>query len=296
MHIRNRMLAFALLGAFSHSTRAYVYEYKKLYKENTHTTIDLLYDMHVSVPGISSKQFLRLPPEVAVMKLYPTEQKVLEALYKLNDSRSTCDLIWEAFTRTKCLMSPVDSRFITLPSFFKIWDLRYVRFIPADRHRKCGFNSLFTVFNEGEFMPSSNETGCSFNDPAPISEATTRRIMQESGYATWMRYNDLRTIKINDFKSYFGDAYFKRRALDYRKDFHKNDAFDSLCDLEILSHILASEAQSVVVYAGGLHCEKVSEFLEENGYKIRYHQRASYKELPVCALAPFECAKAIIPS
>ncbi len=296
MHIRNRMLAFTLLGSFSHSARAYVYEYKKLYKENTHTTIDLLYDVHFPVPGIDSKHFLQLDPKEAAKKLYPTEQKVLETLYKLRDSDTTCDLIWETASRTNEVWNPLKTCFISLTSFFTMWDMKYVRFIPADTNRSWVFNNLFQVFNRGESMCSSNATGCSFEDPAPLSKEAIGKIMQESGYATWMRYNDLRTIKINDFKSYFGDAYFKRRALDYRKDFHKNDAFDSLCDLEILSHILASEAQSVVVYAGGLHCEKVSEFLEENGYKIRYHQRASYKELPVCALAPFECAKAIIPS
>ncbi len=295
MHIRNRMLAFALLGTFSHSARAYVYEYKKLYKEDTHTTIDLLYDVHVVTPGIQSNQFLQLNPAVAAKKLYPTERKILETLYKLKDSRSNCDLIWETSSRMRGPWNPVDSRFMTLSSFFNIWDLGNVRFIPADRYRKCGFNSLFTILKKGSVVRGCNLIGSSFDDPAPLSEDAVARIVQESGYATWLRYNDFRLKITNNLKNYYRDAYYKRRALDYAKDFRKNYAYDSLCDLEILSHILASKAQSVVVYAGGWHCRNVSEFLEKNGYRVLYHQRNPWcKELPVRALAPFEVIKSTV--
>ncbi len=297
MHIRNKMLVGMVLSALSHSARAYVYEYKKLYRESTRTMIDLLYDRHVSIPDVNIEQFLELDPKVAKKKLYLTEQKVLETLSTLSRNCSTCDLVWETASRSDDFWSPVNPRFIVLHSFFRIGSMRNIRFIAADRHRKCGFISLFRVFDNGSLLNSFNSTGCSFDDPIPLSSADSVRILEASGYVTWMRYNTCREKAIKDLKSYFRVAYYNRRALDYTKDFVENDAFHALCDLEILSHVLASKSQRVVVYAGGWHCENVSEFLKKNGFRELCHQRnPSCKELPVWALAPFEHTKATVTS
>ena len=69
-------------------------------------------------------------------------------------------------------------------------------------------------------------------------------------------------------------------------------SFHSLCDIEILSHVFASKARKIVVYAGGGHCKRIANFLEKNGFRVLNHQHApvgsftEYSELPVSALEP----------
>jgi len=48
--------------------------------------------------------------------------------------------------------------------------------------------------------------------------------------------------------------------------FDKNDCFDRLADIEMLSHILASDKKIIILYAGGWHCENILKFLQRNGF------------------------------
>lgn len=287
MNLKKLVSILGVVGAFSSSTTAYVYEYKKLYRESTHTTIDLLYDIHVSVPHMSLEEFLKQTPKQAMKKLYPTEQKFLETLYTWEASGSRCDLVWETASCPEDPWNPVNPRFIVLHSFFKIWDMKYVRFIAADRNRKCGFNSLFPIASQGTLVYNSNGTGCSFDNPAPLSPKTVKNILKASGEATWRRYKKFYTNAIKKLKDYFRVPYFNKLTLDDQKDLMENDTFHALCDLEILSHVLASKAPKVAVYAGGWHCDNISKFLESDGFKVVYHQEnVGCKELPVAALKP----------
>ncbi|MBA2307553.1 hypothetical protein H0W26_05460 [Candidatus Dependentiae bacterium] len=289
MQLRKYILLILGVNAPVGVVKAYVYEYKKLYREATRTTIDLMYDLHEPVKGMTSEQFLALDKWTAEKKLYPTEQKVLEVLRRWNANRYKCEVIWESPASSDYRCTPVNPCFIGLHSFFGIEKMPYIRYIPADRHRSCGFNSLFSVKDKGVDMLRPNLTNCSFDDPAPLSFAVDRAIKRGGGLPVWSQYKNLYSKVIRNLKSYFWRAYYTKEVLDFRKDFHTNDAFHELCDIEILSHILASAAQRIVVYAGGWHCRNIAEFLEKNDYKVVCHQQnVSCDELPVRLLADFE--------
>ncbi len=296
MQLRKCMVIPLLVGVFSGSTEAYVREYKKLYRENTRTTVDLMYDIHIPIPGMPVDQFLKLDPKIAQGKLYPTERKFLEIMRRWNASRYSCDLIWESPASHGFEWTPTDSCFIGLTSFFQLWDMKHVRYIPADRHRNCGFNSLFPVLMNGVETSGCNKTGSTFGNPAPLSAELTRMIERVSGPRALKQYKDLCAKVSGNLKKYFNTHYYCKVPVDFLKDFHYNDQFHELCDIEILGHILSSTTQRIVVYAGGWHCKNVSEFLEKNGYKVVCHQsNPSREELPVHVLAPLESTRIMMP-
>lgn len=286
MQLRKIMLVF--LGiSIPCSVKAYVYGYKKLYKKHTRTTIDLIYDTHVPIPQIGVEQFLKLDSQTALATLYPTEQKILRTIRRWEANRCGYDLIWETPSVSNYHWTPDTPCFIALPLFFHLLDMKYVRFISADRYRNCGFNTLFSL-NNGAYQ-ATNLTGCSFDNPAPLSARSSFMIERISGTHVLRAYNALHARVVSNLRNYFGKFYYQKMPVDFLKDFHQNDVFHELCDIEMLAHILSSTAERIVVYAGGWHCTNIAAFLEKNGWGEVYHQKNyCFHELPVLALAPLE--------
>lgn len=301
MNAKLFLFSLGIAGGVLRDSKAYVYGYKRIYRESTNTTVDLLYDIQIPVPDLTTEEFCALSCEEAKKKLYPTEQKILNFLQEWEKNGYACDLIWESAASKSSYTyyyPPVTPCFLGLDTFFGLTSMKSLTFIPSNMHRTFGFFSLFEVLDDqgkrkfdykeegGELKYGYNATHCSFEDPAPLSSLAKRDILRYSGVKTWHQFHDLRSRVIKDIQSYYSVSYSTTKKLSYTKDFLENPRAYALCDIEILSHVLASQALRVIVYADGAHCLKVSEFLEQNGFSCLYEalpKDKSYrqKSLPV---------------
>lgn len=284
MQLSKIILTLIVGGTFP--LQAFVYEYRRLYRPGRGVTIDLLYDVHVPIPGITTEQLITMNHHSAAAKLYPTEQKVLSVLHSLDKRNIKCDLIWESATGDGFYTTPTQPCFIGLDWFFKLSSFKNIKFIPADRNRHCGFNSLFSV-REGasEQRTGYNLTGCSFDNPAPLPVGADNAIQMASGAVAWKEYAAFRSSALKKLKDYFSTAFRFNLSLDYTKDLHTNDLFHSLCDIEMLFYMLSSKSSRIIVYGGGWHCENLFRFAQRIGFKTVHHEYNRYKEeLPVQAL------------
>ena len=266
MNAKLFLFLLSVLSGFASDNKAYVYGYKRFYSESTHTTIDLLYDMHAPVPNCTTEEFCALSREEAKKKLYPTEQKILNVLQEWEEKGYSCDLIWESlFSGKENYYLPGAPNLLGLDKFFGLTDLQSISFIPSDLYRYFGFFSLFVVLDEqGNPRSSYNEAQCSFEDPAPLLDSCKRGIYKNYGDTVWQNFQNLRSQVIKDVQEYFRESYSTDKTISYAKDFMQNPVAYLLCDVEILSHLLASKASRVIVYAGGAHCRRIAEFLEHN--------------------------------
>ena len=286
MNLRLYIFLLSTIGCFIPYSKAYLYAYKRVFRESTNTTVDLLYDIHIPVPDITIEQFSALTREEAKKKLYPTEQKILHLFQEWERNGYTCDLIWESSgsrsSHSYYYYPPATPYFLGLDTFFGLMDMRSIRFIHSDLHRIFGFFSLFEVINDkeercfsykdmwGNLKYGLNFTNCSFEDPAPLPDSLRRDIYKVSGGKVWHHFQNFRSQVIQALQNHFRESYSTTKKLSYTKDFIENWVAWGLCDIEILSHVLASKASRVIVYAGGAHCSKVSHFLEQNGFSCLY--------------------------
>ena len=285
---------FVLTASFSKSTYAYISGYTKLHRKNTGTVVDLIGHSYESLKRISVGELLLMGPECAFQRLFATEQKFLNSIRKWEAESTTCDLIWET---ALCDDWNLSARYfwclLSMPSFFKLTTMNYVHFIPANRHRDCGFNTLFNLYQGKTRLRPQNLTGCSFDNPAPLAPEVAQEIEQMSGTTTWQNYKAARKRVIKNLKEFFAPWYHEQIKIQYEKALLHNSFSGALCALEILSHLLISKADRIVVCAGDWHCLNVSLFLEHNGFEILYSKHnpredGVVKELAVSDLDPLE--------
>ena len=242
--------------------------------------VELLFDWHMPPPGLSQGELFLMGPILAFQKLFPTEQKLLQSIRTWEAGENPCDLIWETglsdcwipMTQCWCLLS--------MASFFKLTTLKHVRFIPADRHRECGFNSLFNLYKEKIQLCPQNLTGCSFDNPAPLAPEIAQEIEEVSGTATSKNYKATRKRVIQSLKEFFALWHHERTKIPAEEIF-RNSRWNALCEIEILSHLLSSRARRIAVYAGGSHCSNISLFLEHNGFEKIYSKCNPIRYEPV---------------
>ncbi|MBA3752188.1 hypothetical protein H0X06_05370 [Candidatus Dependentiae bacterium] len=294
MKIYTLLLNLGIIVNFSIDLDARVYGYQKLNREKTNTTIDILYDVHSSVPHITIDKFFRLDRETAKKRLYPTEQKCMKFFEEWSKDGHTLDLIWEDSSCGYDYLTPRNPCFISLAPFFRIDKLSCIRFICADRYRRCGFTSLFSIMKDGKKVRDLNLTCCSFKNPAPLSSEIVSAIQRSSGVCTWLNFKSFYERVIKEVKDYFRPYYESGSTVEYKKHFTNNYFYHALCDVEILSHVLASQSKRIVVYAGGWHCKNIADFLIRNGFSVVYSKISSRKtELDVRDLSFLEGYKVV---
>ncbi len=81
---------------------AYVYGYTRLYRKDSQTTIDLLYDWHVGKKELSHEALRNHPLDTLRRKLFPTERRVQKALESIHArSNEPITLVWESAPHMK---------------------------------------------------------------------------------------------------------------------------------------------------------------------------------------------------
>ncbi len=240
-----------LLGCmYSPFTRAYVYGYTRLYRPDTQTTVDLLYDVHIK-EAIRFKELADESYAGIKKRLFPSEKRVLEAFERLNRSSSSVAIVWES-SRTLPWRSPY---FVNYSDFLVAQRFLHLSFSHADSCRR----HFEKACREGRTV-----AGCSFANPFPITQAMKSALTAYNGHQVWRAYTALRAQTLSNIQQYGAHAFRNHRQA-HPIAFA---AWSALTDLEMLTHILTSPKKHIIAYCGGAHLMTVAAFLKEHG---RYH-------------------------
>lgn len=262
-------IIFLLLLFIVKPCYGYVYGYSRLYCEATKTTIDILYDVHIK-EKLSVEDFQNLPLAEIKSRLYPTEQRVVQALEKLNASDHVV-VIWESSPSKRNLPN---NAFIGYANRLIGQSFQHLNYIAADtwRHDVPGITELLyddSLLNLVDKDTIINHYG---SDVLGALEKYSSEIFK---------------AHVHDFRHH--RELMKDLTLPQHHPYNFSP-FSALADIEMLSHILCSIDNRIILYAGGEHAANVQRFLEAYvGFK-RVYSFITLKatELDPGLLAPLE--------
>ena len=246
--------------------KGYVYAYARLYRPDTQTTIDLIYDVHMK-EGITYKELKSTSYEEIKRRLYPSESQVLKALEHIHSSAPhTAGIIWES-----SLALPWKSSYFVNYSTPLI-EKRFPKlfFSHADTSRRA-FEKICR--SEGRMWRNRPRHALrySLREPYPLSRPMLRAISTNSGHQVMQHYKQLHNQTIGRLRQYSPALFCEKRGT-YPDAFA---AWSKLTDIEILSHILACPKKRIIVYAGGRHLRRISLFLQDKAhFKAVYEYNA----------------------
>lgn len=253
----NKVLLAMVLLSICPKLSAWVSGYTRLFKPDTKTTVDFVYDLH----ECSSRD-----------SLFPSEEKLGEVLADLNQMVGKIDLIWESRPEG----GPAQLQYEREPQFIGIYplyiceNLKNLNFIHGDTCRTSGYAALFN-----SKFKTSNRAGSTFEQPFPFGFERQSIMRLNAGRAVLDAYRALYSQTVADLTSYFS-AYMTGTPVEVDRDFYNNPVFLKIADLELLYHILVSTKQRIIVYCGGWHGPNMTSFLQRNGYVVlQSKERAS---------------------
>lgn len=243
------IIGLVLTTVFSQGAYGWLSGYTMLVGQRT---IHIGHDVHDNVRGVKKKH-IKKKSGALDRKLYPTESRFLQELEKLNSASKSqaVDVVWETPSRRIEKGAFISLGYGVVQKHYKNLNL-----IVSDT-----FRNRF----EDQFLDGYRDAAV-FNDPAPLSKAQIAAIRKNSGEQAWQSFSEFRNSVIQGLQAKFL-PHFKRGDQLSEDYFEELDIFDSLADVELLSHILASSKQTVIVYAGGWHSEYIVQFLASLGNK-----------------------------
>ncbi len=147
---RHRLLGsiLFLLSVFSPSQEvySYVYGYTRLYRPDTQTTLDLVYDYHKASDYLSHEEMNSFLCDDIKQGLYSSEKTFVESLEHLNRTNPhDTTVIWENAPN----FVPAEVHLLTYPQRLVTNRLRQLSFIPADTWRSDYPGCLMSVLRGG---------------------------------------------------------------------------------------------------------------------------------------------------
>lgn len=251
----HKCLLVIILMAICPELKSEMVGYTRLFKPDTQTTIDILYDLHHDHPK---------------NQLFPSEAKLDQILSTLNECNENVDLVWEYDESISFNLLQRDAiPFIGgYPMHIKE-NLTNLNFIAADRCRRSWYASLFKRSLSGAACSIfKNTEGSTFEEPVPFGLERRRRMIKRAGNTVYENYVKLYAQTVGELTSYFSDFYRSGAPLSYDRDFLFNDAYAKIADLEMLYHILVSDKKRVIVYCGAFHARNIAVFLASNRYTV----------------------------
>ncbi len=259
-----------LLSSISVSLNAYIYGYTRLYRQDTHTTLDILYDVHYEERGLSSDDMLHKPLSEIRPQLFCTERYLLDALDVLNDATQPVTVVWE------CVDLVADCRPVFLEYGIPLVQMRCpnFNFYASDTWRKRNIEISDYILDQNSLLLEL------------IDKDAITRI---SGMDVWHSFVELSVTVENKLLQtfyHFRDVMRSHTIVDYHP--RAGLEFAELADIEMLSHILSTPDKKIVLYAGGTHAKNIQEFLVKFGHFRVAHSfvHEDYQELDTGLLAP----------
>ena len=249
-------IAYVLLS-YSPLLKSYAYGYTRLYRPDTQTTVDLVYDEHSAAKKLSHYDMDVLLCDDIKQGLYASERALLESLERLNQAHPhDVTVVWE----TSPGASYRDVQLLTYPQRLIANRLRNIHFVHSDTWRQdyprrllslLSGNSLLPLIDRNAIIQESGPHG--WDEYHGLLQKTTRKIIAQ--------YGPLKGILPTSQR---GDATWTDHVYCHNNN---NYTYAELADLEMLSHVLASPHHHIVLFAGGFHCENIAHFLQSSaGY------------------------------
>jgi len=223
-----------------------------MYRPDTQTTLDIVYDVHIPTNLSHNDLELSLCDDIK-QGLYSTERVLVDSLERLNQThQGETSVVWE-HTRKPNLI-PVHVHLLSSPQRL-IWNrLKNLHLIASDGWRNDYPHCIHALLNGGSLH----------------KRVDRQAIIRQSGIGAWEKYQRFMYDTTSRLISSYG-RYKNRIATSRLGDTTYEDIFikqlvpySELADLEMLSHILASPHERIVLFAGGAHCERIVEFLLAN--------------------------------
>jgi hypothetical protein len=225
---------------------AYVYGYTRLYRPDTQTTVDIVYDVHKKTGLTHDEMEVGICDDIK-QGLYPTEKVFVESLEKLNrEHPNDTTIIWE---HAPCLIYS-GVHLLTYPDRLVKNRLRGIKFVSSDTWRLEYPSCILSILQGASLERRVNRNA----------------IIQHSGYQVWERYQAHMKEVIDDLvlmhaRDYDRIAHSCHNDETYRSLFFAKFPYAALADLEMLANILSSHHHHIIVFAGGAHGANIADFL-----------------------------------
>lgn len=279
MHIRFYLLVGFLSLLRSMALHGYIEGYDRLSNPKIHKVVDVLYDDHIIERGLSFRDMKSKPVPYIEQRLFKTEKQCMSSLRTLNKTNpGQVDLVWE-----HGLGGPDRALFIGFSDRLVKEQFPNLNWIASDICRDAFEILLF----DDHRSSCRSHCGVSVKEPLPIPDERHAAILKNSGELVLKEFKTLHTKTSQRCKGYFSEKYFSGISFN-GCDVDYNKPFDALADVELISHILASDKPHVIVYAGGWHSDKIVRFLQKVGYTLVSSVHSSYGEIPSSALKLIE--------
>ncbi len=225
----------------------YAYGYTRLYRPDTQTLIDIVYDVHKSTRTLSHDDMDLFLCDDIKQGLYPTEKVLVESLEHLNQVYPhDVTVIWEHSPH----FNPARVHLLTYPDRLVINRLRNINFVAADTWRTDYPGCIASLLGGGSLAHRVNR----------------QAIIENSGHQVWEQYQACMSTTLRKVMTAYAPHRDKVRYSHfndeiYRSLFFGKAPYSELADLEMLSHILASPHHRIVLFAGGAHGSSIADFL-----------------------------------
>ncbi len=261
-------------GLYVAPLESYPYGYSKLYRDETDTLVDIVYDAHVDSKTHTGSQFHQMSYDAAKSAYWPSEYAFLEHL-EVVDRITPCpiDLLWESY--------PYRNKYRAL-------------LIQAEDLIKGRLKNMHLIHSDTWRHDKKWDNSTEWFDPIQVTAEMRNRIDKFSGTPVLKAYETYATNLRNQLKIDSQPFMWKTFCQKLRESPLKKQ-FNKIADPEILGNILASDKRRIIVYVGGAHCEEVRSFLLNHGYReLHHHEMAwdtgltAYPEIPLAQLSPLK--------
>jgi hypothetical protein len=241
------MVSLLLLGG---SVYPFVRGYERLYNPQTNVIIDILYDTHMPERTLSARDMDRLSFSQIKRQLFQTEQRVLDALDLINRrAPEMVDVIWEDGLRDSLALSTV---FLNCSQKLVRNQFRNLNVIASDTCRAVFERFLFTASDDSE-KEVTDTLGMHL---MPVSDEDIITLLSHYGDGTWDAFDQLRTQTVTGLVDRYRQNYYLT-TLKLTGD----EYYNTLTNCEMLRNILTSHKPRIILYSGGWHSRRISEFL-----------------------------------
>lgn len=256
--------------------QGYIEEYDRLFHRKTGVIIDILHDAHACQRHLSCGDILKRAFSFVKSRLYKTEGRLLEVLHAIEThDPQRVELVWEVGRD----MNPGTSQFLAHGHRLVRDTFRKLSFVAADIARDAFEDILLMRPTRRPRDMNYSIDGTSIARPVPLPAARAFAIKKNYGEVGWRTFDEYFTQISQNATNQYKKGFMSGKRFS-RHAFNEVACFDALCDIELLSHILASKKKQVIVYCGGWHADNLIDFLvDKMGFRIRHEVYRHGKEL-----------------
>ncbi len=241
-------LEICIILCCSAQVYAYPYGNTRLYRPDTRTAVDIIYDSRVATKNLSHNGMdVLLCDDIKQGRRYASERALLESLECLNQTHPhDVTVVWESSPGVPYR----DVQLLTYPQRLIAHRLRNIHFVHSDTWR-CDYPKSVLALCNGKSLWNRVNSHAIIHQPGQHVWEQYCALMDQTTWKETALYSPLQHSVRNSSR---GDPL-------YMDHFNQNLMYTELANLEMLSHVLASPHHRIIVYAGGFHGMNIANFL-----------------------------------